>query len=222
MLSADWMEPRRYGARLAVFSASVILFGAIVLSVMATKPATTLDRAAMAWAHAHAVPWLTDVMLGVGYLGGPSVTGVYAFLLVWYFLWRRRFGTALAVAAIAFGGMLLNVVVKHAFERARPAIEDPVIVLTTYSFPSGHAAASTIFAGLLCVLALRSGRGQAERALAVVLATIWVGIVCSSRVYLGLHYVSDVLAGVAEGVAWLALSTLLLERFGNAPVQKPP
>ena len=68
----------------------------------------------------------------------------------------------------------------------------------------------------------RSGSGQAEKALAVVLATIWVGIVCSSRVYLGLHYVSDVLAGVAEGVAWLALSTLLLERFESAPVQKPP
>jgi undecaprenyl-diphosphatase len=118
--------------------------------------------------------------------------------------------------------MLLNVVVKQTFERARPLAENPVITLTTYSFPSGHAAASTIFAGLLCVLVFRSRSGKTDKALVFVAATIWVGMVCASRVYLGLHYVSDVLAGVMEGVAWLALSTLLLERFGRPTVQTPP
>lgn len=214
------MEQRRYGARLALFSVSVILFGAIVLSVIAIEPASTLDATAMAWAHAHAAPWLTNVMLGVTRFGGPSATSVYAFLLAAYFLWRRRFGMALAIAAIVYGGMVLNVVFKYAFERARPAIENPAISLTTYSFPSGHAAASTIFVGLLCVLAFRSGRGQVDKTLAIVAATIWVGMVCASRVYLGLHYVSDVAAGVTEGVAWLALSTLLLERFGSPAVQR--
>lgn len=216
------MEQRRYGARLAVFGMSAILFGAIALSVIAIEPASTLDSSAIAWAHAHATPWLTDVMLRVSYLGGPSATSVYVFLLGGYFLWRRHFGTAIAVAAIVYGGMLLNVVVKHAFERARPAVEHPVITLTTYSFPSGHAAASTIFAGLLCVLAFRSGTGHAGNALALVAATIWVGMVCASRVYLGLHYVTDVLAGVTEGVAWLAVSTLLVERFGTPAVKTPP
>ena len=216
------MEQRRYGARLAVFSMSAILFGAIALSVIAIGPASTLDGAAMAWTHVHTTPWLTDVMLRVSYLGGPSATSVYVLLFIVYFLWRRHFAMALAVAAVVYGGMLLNVVVKYAFERARPAVENPVITLTTYSFPSGHAAASTIFAGLLCVLAFRSGSGRPDKALALVAATIWVGMVCASRVYLGLHYVTDVLAGVTEGVAWLAVSTLLIERFGTTAVRTPP
>jgi undecaprenyl-diphosphatase len=216
------MEQRRYGARLAVFSMSAILFGAIALSVIAIGPTSALDSAAMAWTHVHATAWLTDVMLRVSYLGGPSATGVYVFLLVGYFLWRRQFGVALGVAAVVYGGMLLNVLVKYAFERARPVVENPVITLTTYSFPSGHAAASTIFAGLLCVLAFRSGSGHPDKALALAAATIWVGMVCASRVYLGLHYVTDVLAGVTEGVAWLAVSTLLIERFGTAAVRTPP
>jgi membrane-associated phospholipid phosphatase len=216
------MKQRRYGASLAAFSMSALLFGAIAVRVIAIGPVCTIDSTAMIWAHVQAAPWLTDVMLGVTYLGGPSATSVYAFVLVGYLLWRRRFSMALIVTAIVYGGMLLNVVIKHAFERARPAVDNPVITLTTYSFPSGHAAASTIFAGLLCVLAIRSGSGQPDKTLVIVAATIWVGMVCASRVYLGLHYVTDVLAGVTEGVAWLALSTLVLERFGSPAVLTPP
>jgi len=80
----------------------------------------------MAWTHVHTTPWLMDVMLGVSYLGGPSATSVYVLLFILYFLWRRHFAMALAVAAVVYGGMLLNVVVKYAFERARPAVENPV------------------------------------------------------------------------------------------------
>ena len=208
----DGMKQGRCTFHLVVFGISVIAFGAIALSVIATEPAGTLDRAALAWAHTHAAPWLTDVMLKLTFSGGPSATSVYALILVAVFLWGRRLRTAAAIAGIVYGGMLLNVVVKHAFGRARPTVEHPVITLVTFSFPSGHAAAATIFGGLLCVLAVRWTDRQAHKVIAPSVAILWIVAVCASRVYLGLHYLTDVVGGIAEGIAWLALSTLLLQR----------
>ena len=75
--------------------------------------------------------------------------------------------------------------------------------LATYSFPSGHAVASTVFYGALCALALHHARATALRAAAAVGAACMVLLVCASRVYLGAHYLSDVIAGVAVGTLCL-------------------
>ncbi|MGE5128765.1 MAG: phosphatase PAP2 family protein [Sphingomonadaceae bacterium] len=215
------MKQRRYALHLAVFGVAAIVFGAIALGVIANEPAATLDRTALAWAHAHAAPFLTTMMLGLSLSGGPSATSVYASVLIVAFLSARWVREAVAIAAIIYGGMLLNVVVKHAFGRARPTVEHPVIALATYSFPSGHAAASTIFGGLLGILALRSAAREAHKAFALLAAILWIGAVCTSRVYLGVHYLTDVLGGVAEGIAWLALSTLLLDIRGTSVHRAP-
>jgi undecaprenyl-diphosphatase len=98
--------------------------------------------------------------------------------------------------------------------------DDPLFTLPTYSFPSGHAMASTAFYGLLAIYAsVNATQRHAARA-AIVAALSMIAMVCFSRVYLGLHYVSDVAGGVAEGTAWLALSVVALRyiRRRNAVV----
>jgi undecaprenyl-diphosphatase len=101
--------------------------------------------------------------------------------------------------------MLLNVALKHVFQRARPSFDDPLLSLLTYSFPSGHTAAATVFYGLLACYLVRRAHAWRARVLIVLAAVAMVVLVALSRMYLGAHYLSDVLAAAAEGAAWLAI-----------------
>ena len=88
------------------------------------------------------------------------------------------------------------------------------MTLASYSFPSGHTAATTLFYGFLVLLLLRRpGQSALRRGAIVVGAVVMVLLVATSRVYLGAHYLSDVLAAMLEGVLWLALCVALLKRF---------
>jgi undecaprenyl-diphosphatase len=110
-----------------------------------------------------------------------------------------------------FGGILLNVVLKHLFLRPRPEWKDPLLTLTTYSFPSGHTMVATVFYGSLCAFVFSSVRDWRWRVLAVVVSALMISLVGFSRIYLGVHYLSDVLAAIAEGLAWLAFSFLAVD-----------
>lgn len=118
-------------------------------------------------------------------------------------------------------GMLLNALMKLAFHRARPLFDDPLLTLTSYSFPSGHVEASTIFYGLGVVWVFGQTRALHWRVLAVTAAALAIVLVALSRMYLGVHYLSDVSAAFAEGVAWVALCLSALAAFwrkaGPAP-----
>jgi undecaprenyl-diphosphatase len=108
------------------------------------------------------------------------------------------------------GSWLLNVLVKLAVHRARPVLPDPVAHAGGMSFPSGHAQSATVAASVLILVFLPALRGRrGRRRLAVGAAVAWVIIVAFSRVGLGVHYVSDVVAGAVLGAAWVAATTAL-------------
>jgi len=114
------------------------------------------------------------------------------------------------------GGLLLNVLVKHTFQRARPVWDDALLTLHTYSFPSGHTAGATVWWGFFTVLVFTHRPTWQRRAATVFLAIGMVSLTALSRVYLGVHYLSDVLAAVAEGCAWLVLCFMASARL-SAP-----
>jgi undecaprenyl-diphosphatase len=119
--------------------------------------------------------------------------------------WRgaRRDWSSVRALLVVPAGMLLNVGIKHLVQRARPTWADPAVQLATYSFPSGHAVASTLFDGTVCVLLLEHVRSPWWRGVAAAAAGCMVLLVAFSRVYLGVHYPGDVMAGVALGSACL-------------------
>jgi membrane-associated phospholipid phosphatase len=119
--------------------------------------------------------------------------------------WRKRDYWLLALAVTVPGGMAVNILMKFAFARARPVFDEPLVVLHTYSFPSGHASGAALFYGFLACLLVRHAGSTAQRAAIIAAAALMVAAVCFSRVYLGAHYMTDVIAGVAEGLAWLAI-----------------
>jgi undecaprenyl-diphosphatase len=190
---------------LALLLAAAWIFGAIAEDVVTGATITRVDVRLAHWFHDRATPGFTRAMLFVTHWNGLVGSSVMAALLALWF-WRRRAHYWLVVCLIAVpGGMLLNVALKHVFRRVRPAFDDPLLSLLTYSFPSGHTAAATVFYGLLACYLVRRVRAWGARALVVLGAAAMVTLVALSRMYLGVHYLSDVLAAAAEGAAWLAI-----------------
>jgi membrane-associated phospholipid phosphatase len=118
---------------------------------------------------------------------------------------------ALGWVAAQAGGGLLNRVLKETFQRTRPEFADPMLLASTWSFPSGHAMGTFILCGMVCYLLLRGIRPWTMAAAVVTASASWCGVTAFSRLYLGVHYVSDVIAGLLAGVAWLAVCVSALE-----------
>jgi len=181
------------------------LFGGIAEDVVNGDPLTVVDAHIATWFHAHAVPTVTLSMLLITNLHGTWGITILSLVVSLFLILKRAWDWLLALVLVVPGGMLLNVLMKHAFARARPMFADPMLTLTTYSFPSGHVAAATLFYGLLAAYMVTKIEAWRWRVLITLLAFLIVGLVGLSRVYLGVHYLSDVLAALAEGIAWLAI-----------------
>jgi undecaprenyl-diphosphatase len=194
-----------------VLIASAWLFGGITEDIMHGDPLAVIDLRVSDWLHARMAPPLTTAMMLITLLGSPLFVSSATVLIALLSLRRRHHYEFVTLVMAVFGGMLLNVLLKMAFHRHRPSFNDSVTYLTGYSFPSGHAMAATVFYGVLATFAVRKLKDWSWRVLAVVLAALMVLLIGLSRVYLGAHYLSDVLAAIAEGVAWLTISLTALE-----------
>ena len=199
------------GGALAIIVAGAV-FGAIAANIAPGEPLTLLDAEIATWFHVNAVTSLTRLMLFVSVMNGIGgtliMTVAFAVILVWKRQWSWVAFTALAVPC----GMLLNTLTKLAFSRARPSFDHPLVTLSTYSFPSGHTMASTLFYGTLAAF-LMPRVEKPMRAWIIAAAVGMIALVGMSRIYLGAHYVTDVMAAIAQGVAWLSLCLIALATY---------
>ena len=189
------------------------LFGGIAEDVLTGDRLTVIDLQVAQWFHAHSTALVTQVMVIFTHLHGPWPVTLYVALIAFYLAWRRNWYWLIAVGLTVPLGMVLNILMKHAFHRARPSFDDPLLALTTYSFPSGHVAGATLFYGVIAAMVISRTAAWGWRVMAVLAAITLVTLVALTRVYLGVHYLSDVLAAFAEGVAWLALCLTGLHTF---------
>lgn len=200
---------RVYGPRLLLVFLVVLLplwgFGSLVEELHEGE-AFAFDQPLLEGLHAHAGPVLDRLALtasAVGYAWGVMPFDV---LLVLALAWRRHFREGLFAGVALLGSALLNVGAKHHFQRARPALWTSIAPERTYSFPSGHAMGSMTLALTLLLLcwSVRTPWGSSWRwptALLGALFVLWVGW---ARIYLGVHYPSDILAGWCAALAWTA------------------
>ena len=206
------------GALLLVLAAA--LFGAIAEDVATSDRLTVLDVQIARWLHEHATPALTRWMFAVSNVHSTIAVSCYAAITGVALALRRHWRRLATVVVCVGGGLLLNVLMKLAFHRARPVLDHPLLTLSSYSFPSGHVAGSTLMYGLLVVWVFTRTRRAALRVVAVLAAAAAIALVAFSRMYLGVHYLSDVAAAFAEGVAWLALCLSALTAFwGRSPLR---
>jgi undecaprenyl-diphosphatase len=193
------------------------LFLAIAEDVATADPLVVVDARVANWLHAHATAGLTQFFLQVSLLHGVAAICVYTAALAAFLAMQRDWYWVPRVALIVPTGMLFNVVLKEAYQRIRPSFDHPLIVLTTYSFPSGHTAGATLFYGIFAVVLFSRLRSPVVRAAFFAIAALLVTLVAFSRMYLGAHYLSDVVAAACASVAWTAFGLIALPRFLNHP-----
>lgn len=189
-------------------------FAALAADLLLQGPVTAADAAISQWLYRNAGTAFTALMVGITAMHGTwplLAMSAAAALALW---WRRRPAWAAALVLCVPGGMLLNFAVKQAFQRARPAL-DGAADIASYSFPSGHTAGATVWWGFLLVWWFAHHGGAGMRFAGAAVAVAMVLLTALSRVYLGVHYLSDVLAAIGEGAAWLALCFLLLARWAR-------
>jgi undecaprenyl-diphosphatase len=205
---------RRFGARavLAVVALGIVAvpFSLLLFLVESSwDPLLDVDEAARDELYGYALghPAFVTAMKTLSTIGSAPVYLVaFAGLGAW--LARRgRVRLAIFVVVAMAGGSLLNLLVKLAVHRARPVLPDPVAHAHGLSFPSGHAQSAMVAACVLLLVFLPALHGRAARVAAVALAAVTVLAIGISRVALGVHYASDVLAGYVLGAAWVAALT---------------
>ncbi|HKH63612.1 MAG TPA: phosphatase PAP2 family protein, partial [Flavitalea sp.] len=155
----------------------------------------------------------TDTMEFFTLLGTHAFLIPMNFLLIGYFLFiKRHRWYSITVPVVSLGGVSLMFILKNLFGRPRP--EDPLLrTVSGLSFPSGHALISVAFYGLLIYLVWHNVTNKILRWVLIILLLMLILTIGLSRIYLRVHYASDVLAGFAMGLIWLVLSIWVVKRI---------
>lgn len=193
------------------------LFGRLAEDIVSNDPLVSFDQTAATAIRELTTPALTTFFLVVTALGSvEAITLVSLLGAVAFGAWRRwlLFGIWLTAAG---GSVVLIMLLKSLFARPRPYFEQPLLLEPYYSFPSGHAMEAVVLYGMLAYFAMLALRTWRTRAAVVFGTSLLVLLIGLSRMYLGVHYFSDVVAGFAAGGAWLSICITVMEsvRRGN-------
>ncbi len=187
---------------LVVCIISLLIFGNIVDGVSENESIVQFDTALANALHNAATPTSTSFFITVSLFGGVILTAWAIIVGVVLALQRRWLSFVVWFITIA-GGQLLNTLLKIFFARPRPTFASPLVIEQFYSFPSGHAMMSFIAYGMLAYLICVMLKNNALRLVVILLAAFVVMLIGISRMTLGVHYFSDVIAGYSVAALWL-------------------
>lgn len=156
--------------------------------------------------------WLTKMMVDITALGGVTVLTLLVTLVVVYLALRHKYRTALFVTASILGGWALSSAMKLGIARPRPEVVQHLVEVTDMSFPSGHAMLSAITYLTLGAMLSRLEERASLRYFFPLVAVVLTLIIGLSRIYLGVHYPTDVLGGWAAGMVWACGSWFVARR----------
>jgi len=172
--------------------------------------------------------WLEEAAADITSLGGISVLGLFALIVVVFLLSQRKWLSASLLALGLVGGVLLSEGLKAVFERERPPAAAQAVETINASFPSGHALMATVFYLSIAVMLTRAFPRRRFKAFVLGVGILLAVLVGLTRIYLGAHWASDVFAGWAVGAAWaMALwlasyAVARLQKARHAPLQDEP
>jgi membrane-associated phospholipid phosphatase len=202
-----WLHPKAYLGAYGLFGvvaciAMMWAFAFIADEVPEASTMVRVDNVLVTWLQTHGTEWGEWVFQIVSWLGAQALLGL-AVLTGIVLALRRDWLRVCAIAITMAAGTALSAMLKTIFHRGRPEVATEFITHQTWSFPSGHAMNSLIGYGFLAYLLLERTHDRRARAAIVVVTLLLVGVVGFSRLYLGVHYLSDVIAGFLAGATWL-------------------
>ena len=210
---------QRYSLRVVLFGLAIALvaipFATLLFQVIAEGPLVRLDGSVANRLNdaVHERRGLVPVLRVVSWLGGPPWLILVGVAVGVYVLQRGRVRACGFLAVTCLGGSFINTAVKLAVNRPRPVVDHEIATAFGKSFPSGHAMSSTIVYGAVLLVLLPAVRTRRHRHMVVGIAMALVLAIGSSRLLLGVHFVSDVVGGFTLGAAWLSASVAAWELY---------
>jgi membrane-associated phospholipid phosphatase len=172
-------------------------------TITLVNPLAGPDQSLATWFHAHLTPLFVTILRALCEPGSSEWIGITLFFGVLFLAWKRWW-PSLAIAIIAVpGGMLLNELIKLLVHRHRPFVDGPFVDWSGYSFASGHTIGATLLYGQILLFVIPFLKSRRWRGLSIFVAVTLVLLVGFSRIALGAHYLTDVLAGMFFGILWL-------------------
>ena len=185
--------------------AAATAFAVIAGELVAGRGVAAFDHAFAAALHDSTTPAWRAVFAAVTWCGSREALVTASVVVAAGLLLRRDYVLTAGWLVAQAGGGLLNATLKSAFERTRPESADALLAASSWSFPSGHAMGTFVLCGLGAYLLLRLTRSWSVTIVVVAIALGWCLLMAFSRLYLGVHYLSDVVAGLIAAAAWVAI-----------------
>ena len=168
------------------------------------NPLAGPDHEVAGWFHGHLTRTFVSVLRAFTDFGSGEWIGAVLFFVVLYFVWKKWWPSLVTLIVAVPGGMLLNEWVKVVVHRQRPFVDGPFVDWSGYSFASGHTIGATLLYGQLLLFILPALKARHWRLLSIFSAVLLVALVGFSRIALGAHFLTDVLAAIVFGILWLA------------------
>jgi membrane-associated phospholipid phosphatase len=185
---------------------------AYAVNMVFIKKATTFDENVFSFVGKHVTETRTRIMVFISFLGKHTFLIPANLVLLAYFLFMKNRRFSIRVAALALSSLSLMFLLKLSFKRIRPDI--PLLEqVSGFSFPSGHALMSVGFYGLLIYITWHEIKNRTLRGIMVAFWFLLIVLIGFSRIYLRVHYASDVIAGFAVGFGWLLLSLWVIDKI---------
>lgn len=188
-----------------VASVGALLFFAWLTNEVLDGETVHFDEVTRVAVHRIASPMMTSVMRGVSYAGSSEFLTVASIAMFWWFMSRKWKREAWLLGITMLGAAILNTTLKLTFRRPRPVPFFDLATPESFSFPSGHSLASFCFFGALATILTARIRNPRINLVTWIFAGVIVGWIGLSRIYLGVHYTTDVLAGFAAALIWIAV-----------------
>ena len=183
------------------------------------NPLAGPDHEVAGWFHAHLTRTFVSVLRAFTEFGSGEWIGVVLFFVVLYFVWKKWWPSLVTLIIAVPGGMLLNEWVKILVHRQRPFVDGPFVDWSGYSFASGHTIAATLLYGQLALFILPALKARHWRLLSVFSAVSLIALVGFSRIALGAHFLTDVLAAILFGIIWLTLCVVFSRPIRRGSLQ---
>ncbi|MEU3015664.1 phosphatase PAP2 family protein [Nocardia asteroides] len=208
---------RRLPLAATLIGAALVLLGLLTWQVNNDAGIIRIDPRVLDWMLAHRDEPLTSFARVITDLGDTQSMTILATVTVCWFAWRRDLATAALVAVASAGAGVLVVVIKQLVGRHRPPEVTRLVAEPSLSYPSGHTLGSTVVVGIVALTVIPLLRHTMVKVVATVLAVAFPIAVGLSRIYLGVHWCTDVLAGWLFGVCWLILCVTVFCRLRREP-----
>jgi membrane-associated phospholipid phosphatase len=186
------------------FVSNALIFPQNSVAFAMVNPLAGPDHEVATWFHTHLTPMFVTVLRALTEFGSSEWIAGVLFFLVAFFIWKRWWPSLVTLIVAVPGGMLLNELLKILVQRQRPFLSGPFVDWSGYSFASGHTIGATLLYGQLLLFILPALKARHWRTLTICVAVLLVALVGFSRIALGAHFLTDVLAAIIFGVLWLA------------------